>query len=260
MIIEQFCSRQQRTTVAFPATRPVAGAHACISGTVVGVVCEVAGTLYDDTCWWRWMTQLVSHMGVHVDFESFYQRWDAEYFDDVCRGRNDFWQALRSYLYSCGLSRGLCDEVLVAGQARYRHLDQGVRPLAGVRETLTRLSSQPLALVAVCNSACPTSHLHARLKSIGLDTCFDNAISSRDLGDTMSAPSFFRKILAANDLPADRTAFVSNQERHLAGAAAGGMLTVAFNHRTPVAADIHVDRFLDLLDILPCGGSRRMAG
>jgi FMN phosphatase YigB (HAD superfamily) len=260
MIIQQICSRQR---LCAPA--PAAGCASPVPDAVArrgvaGIVCEVAGTLYDDTCWWRWMMQLVSHMGVHLEFESFYQGWELHCAQDACRGRNGFWHALRSYLLSCGLSRGACDEVLVAGQARFRRLDQGLKPLVGVRETLVRLASQPVTLVAVCNWMCSTAQLQAKLDSMAIGGCFDRTLSSLDGEDAMPAVSFFRRILASENLPADQTVFLSSQGRHLAGAARAGMITAAFNHRTPVEADIHLDRFADLLHAVQCHEVRAMAG
>jgi HAD superfamily hydrolase (TIGR01509 family) len=205
------------------------------------------------------MTQLVSHMGVHVEFEDFYCGWEAEFADDVCRGRDEFWHALRTYLLSCGLSRGLCDEILVAGQARHRHLERGVRPFAGVRETLARLRAQPIVMVAVCNSPCPTTQTAAKLNSMGLGTHFDSTVSSLDLGHAMPAPAFFQIVLTQNNLAVDKTVFVSSQGSHLVGAKRAGMTTIAFNHRSAVDADLCLDRFADILEAIRCDEGRSMA-
>ncbi len=258
MIIQQICCRQRRAAAtphvdpSGPAVRPAAR-HAA------GIVFEVSGTLYDDTCWWRWMTQLVSHMGVHVEFEDFYCGWEAEFADDVCRGRDEFWHALRTYLLSCGLSRGLCDEILVAGHARHRHLEQGVRPFAGVRETLAKLHAQPIEMVAVCNSPCSTTQLAAKLNAMGLGAHFDSTVSSLDLGYAMPATAFFQIVLAQNNLSADKAVFVSSQGSHLVAAKQAGMATIAFNHRCAVDADSCLDRFTDILDAVRCDEVRSMA-
>ncbi len=257
MIIQQICRRQRRA--AAPLLVPPSRSPGQLAPMrVAGIVFEVSGTLYDDTCWWRWMTQLVSHMGVHIEFEDFYCGWDSRFSDDVCRGRDEFWHALRTYLLSCGLSRGLCDEILVAGQARHRHLEQEVRLFAGVRETLAKLHAQPIRMVAVCNSPCSTTQLTTKLDSMGIGAHFDFTVSSRDLGHALPAPAFFQLVLAQNNLLADKTAFVSSQASHLAGASRAGMPTVAFNHRGSVDADLYLDRFADVLDAVQCDEVRSM--
>jgi FMN phosphatase YigB (HAD superfamily) len=259
MIIQQICCRQRRIATfppsvsPFPSPIPLAAQHA------VGIIFEVSGTLYDDTCWWRWMTQLVSHMGVHLEFEDFYCGWEARFVDDVCRGRDEFWHALRTYLLSRGLSRGMCDEILVAGQARHRHMERGIRPFAGVRETLAKLHARPITTVAVCNSPCATDQLTGKLNSMGLGAYFDFTITSLDLGYAMPAAAFFETVLTRNNLPAGGTVFVSSQASHLVAAHRAGMATIAFNHRGPVDADTCLERFADIPDAVRSDHARSMA-
>jgi FMN phosphatase YigB (HAD superfamily) len=206
------------------------------------------------------MAQLVSHTGLRTEFDVFYQGWEARFSDDVCCGRDDFWRAFRSYLLSRGLSRGLCDEIVAAGHARYRLLDGGVQPLAGVRETLAKLECRGVTLVAVCNSPCSNRQLQTRLESMGVGRHFDLVLTSLDLSCTMPQPQFFQAVLAAGRLACDQTALISNHPGHLAGASRAGMLSVAFNHPPDTSADVCLGRFAGLLD-LPCGeGGRMLAG
>ena len=263
MIIQQICCRQRESVRPdFPncPTQPPRRKNPPGGTRISGLVFEVSGTLYDDTCWWRWMAQLISHTGLRTKFDAFYQGWEARFSDDVCRGRDEFWHALRSYLLSCGLSRGLCDEIVAAGHARHRLLDGDVQPLAGVRETLAKLKCYGATLVAVCNSPCSTRQLQTRLETMGVGGHFDLALSSLDLGCTIPSSQFFQVVLARNKLAADQTALVSNRAAHLAGASRAGMLSVAFNHRPDVEADICLGRFAELLDTVRCSEVRMLAG
>ena len=64
---------------------------------VAAVWFDVCGVLYDDTAWRRWLLQLLSRMGLHTHYVSFYRVWDCEYRDDVAWGRLAYWDAMRSH-------------------------------------------------------------------------------------------------------------------------------------------------------------------
>jgi len=52
-------------------------------------------------------------------------------------------------------------------------------------------------------------------------------------------------------LTPDECAFVGHDVDELDGAAAAGIMTIAYNYEPGVAADIHIDRFAELLEVLP---------
>jgi FMN phosphatase YigB (HAD superfamily) len=227
---------------------------------VSALLIEMGGALYDDTCWRRWLFQLLIHMGLQASYETFYRLWDAEYYEPVCRGQREFWASLESYLRSCGLARGFCDEILVAARARRRDLEDEVRPLPAVRATLTRIHATGVTLVALSNSSCPVSGLKDRLAAMRIEHLFQLVVSSRDLGCTMPDCAFFEAALTRSHLDPQHAAFVSSSDQHLQGARAAHLLPVAVNHSAALQADIVLTDFSQLCHAVPYHSTRCRAG
>jgi FMN phosphatase YigB (HAD superfamily) len=206
------------------------------------------------------MGQLLSHWGVHWRVDSFYEGWSEQFAEEVCSGRMDFWASIRGHLLTLGLSRGLCDEILVAGRAKYRLLERGLHPLIGVRETLTTLNACSVSLIAACNVSCSTQEAKERLNSMGLGTKFSLVLASRDLGCTMASPRFFHAALAEARMGADEVALVSNRVAHLCSAQAAGLTTIMLDRDGDFEPDITLDRFAELLDFAATPGLWRKAG
>ena len=83
--------------------------------SVAGLLLDVGGVLYDDTVWLRWLLKLVTRLGLHTHYTPFFRVWQREYLQRITCGELEYWQALRLFLRSAGLSHGQIDEVEAAG-------------------------------------------------------------------------------------------------------------------------------------------------
>jgi FMN phosphatase YigB (HAD superfamily) len=224
-----------------------------------GFVFDVDGTLYDGTCWWRWIGQLVAHWGVRWPFDSFYEGWSEEFAEEVCCGRLEFWESLHSYLLGLDLPPGLCDEILVASRAKHRLLEHGLHPFVGVRETLAKLNAYGVHLVAACNAPSSAEQARERLSGMGLGVHFSIILASHDLGCMMASPRFFDAVLDESGLAAEEMAFVSIRRAHLNSARTAGLAAITFAGEPDFEPDIALDRFAGLLDLPRTSSSRRKA-
>ena len=215
-----------------------------------GVLFDMGNVLYDNTLWRRWVLKLLSHLGLHTNYCCFFRVWDRDYLDDVHCGRRDFREAFEAFLLSAGLTRSQIDEVEAACRARRRQLDQGARPLPGVKSTLKRLDLLGLTLGALSNSEHACSGLRQQLGRLGVGELFATVVSSIDLKRTMPDPACYLTATKGMKLPAEQVAFVGHDTLELAGAAAVGMPTVAFNFDTDAQADVYLARFEDLLEVV----------
>jgi HAD superfamily hydrolase (TIGR01509 family) len=227
---------------------------------VRGLLFDMGDVLYDATLWRRWLLQMLSRMGVHAAYRDFYRVWDRDYLNAVHVGRRDYHEAFCAFLQSLGLSRGAIEEIEAASQARRRELIATLRPLPGVRPTLCKLQTAGISLAVLSDSESPAEELRQRLDSLGIDSCFTAVFSSIELGDTKPAALGYRAALAALDLPAEQVAFVGHDAEELTGAAAIGMPTIAFNYDPEVAADVYLERFDELLDVIQCRKPLAAAG
>ena len=168
---------------------------------------------------------------------------------EVHRGRRCFCDALGEYLASLGLSPGQIEELQAAAQAQRRSVQGVVRPLTGVRTTLRELHQSGITLAVLCNSEQSGDAIKQWLERFGMGPYFRAVISSIDLGLSMPDPASYGAALRAMRLPPHRVAFVGHNAVELAGAAALGMTTVAFNGDADARANLVLDRFEDLLQV-----------
>lgn len=241
---------RDRTISLAGRARVDAAPHPCLPRAVRGLLFDFGGVLYDDTVWRRWLLRLLSHVGLHTHYSSFYCVWDRDFAADVYCGRRPFCDAFAAYLRSAGLPRGLIDEVMAACRGLRRELDESIRPLPGVRCTLARLARMNLALGILSDSELPAERLEARLEGFAPRQTFRAVVSSFDLGRTKPDPVCYRKAVAQMTLCPHEVAFVGHETAELAGARAVGMPTIAFNGSPNAEADIHLDRFDQLAEVV----------
>jgi len=227
---------------------------------VRGVLFDMCNVLYDDTVWRRWVLQLLSHLGLHTNYRCFFRVWDRDYLDEVHRGERTFYDAFAKFLRSAGLSTGQIDEIQAACQGRRRDLEDGARPLPGVKTTLGRLHQAGLVLGVICNSEHPASVLADRLGRFAFTKMFAAVVSSIDLKRTMPDADCYRTALENMRLPPEQVAFVGHDAVQLAGASAIGMPTIAFNFDPDAVADVCITHFDELPEVLSAPRAIAAAG
>jgi phosphoglycolate phosphatase-like HAD superfamily hydrolase len=215
-----------------------------------GLLFEPANVFYDDTLWRRWLLKLLGRVGVHTHYECFFRLWECQCAGDVYMGVRTFDDAMREFLHSIGLCRGMVEELLMGCRAR-RQADDPPRALPGVIDTLARLSRRGAILAAAANSPCTGDELRNRLTAMGISARLDAVVTSRELGCTLCEPRALETIARAMRLPAHRVAMVSSHAPQLAAAAATGMKTIAINAGPDTLADRGLPCIADLLTILP---------
>ena len=217
---------------------------------VAGLLLDTGGVLYDETTWRRWLMRLFGQLGIHTEYHGFFQQWDREFQGAVHRGECSFCDAFRSVLRSVGFTPAQTDEVEAACRAQRRKLDAEPRPLPGVKSTLARLSQSGYVLATLSNSEHTAGVLRERLANLGLENVFTAVVSSFDLGCTKPDPRSYSAALEGMKLSAPQVAFLGHDTAELAGAAAVGMATIAFNFEPDARADVFIARFEELADVL----------
>ena len=215
-----------------------------------GVLFDMCNILYDDTVWRRWLLRLLTQIGLHTSYRSFFHLWDRDCLDAVHRGQRTFDEAFESFLRSLGMSRGQIEEVEAASRSHRRTMEESLRALPGVKATIARLADSGTVLGAICNSELPATALRHRIERFGLGDRFKAVISSIDLGVIMPDGECYIAALRAMGLPADEVAFVGHDAAELAGASAVGMATIALNFAPEAQADVHLSRIEELPAVL----------
>jgi HAD superfamily hydrolase (TIGR01509 family) len=220
---------------------------------VAGLVFDMGDVLYDATLWRRWLLKVLSRLGVHTNYRSFFHIWDHDFLADVHCGRRGFCEAFESFLLAVGLSRAQIDEVKASCQARRADWERNARLLPGVKPTLERLAAAGLSLGVLSDAEETGQVLSGRLERMGLPGVFTAVVSSRDIGVCKPNAANYLHVLSAMGVEPSRAVFVGHDADELAGAARVGMSTVAFNFDGEVRADVYLARFDQLVDaVLSC--------
>ncbi|MHB8973466.1 MAG: HAD family hydrolase [Pirellulaceae bacterium] len=147
------------------------------SPPVSGLLLDMGGVLYDDSVWPRWLLKLVTRLGLHTHYTLFFRVWQREYGPRIKRGECNYWQAMREFLRSVGLTNGQIDEVEAAGHPRQREFETDIYPLPGVVNGLTRLQSLGIRLTVLSSGYLDTAGVEQQLDRLGLAGYF-NAIAT----------------------------------------------------------------------------------
>ena len=217
---------------------------------VAGLLLDTGGVLYDETTWRRWVVRVFGQLGICTKYRGFFEQWDREFQGAVHRGERSFCDAFRSFLRAVGFTPAQTDEVEAACRAQRRKLDAGLRLLPHVKTTLARLSQSGFVLATLSNSEHTAGVLRERLANLGLESVFTAVVSSFDLGRAKPDPRCYLTALEAMRLSPLQVAFVGHATAELAGAAAVGMATIAFNFEPDAQADVFIARFEELADVL----------
>ena len=220
------------------------------SRPVRGILFDMEDVLYDGTAWRRWLLQQLPRIGLHTHYQAFYHVWGRDYLAAAFAGRGEYWDTLREYLVSAGLSAGQVDEVLTAGQTKYLALQRSIRPLRGVISTVAHLAASGLQLGVVCNSTLATPELSRRLDRLGMRGRFCCLVTSLATGSVKPDSRIYAAALSALDLSATEVVYVGHNTAELAGAARAGMRTIAVNHGSDAAADVFLDSIDELLHLV----------
>jgi beta-phosphoglucomutase-like phosphatase (HAD superfamily) len=239
----------QRVVSTLPLPDAAAQDAQTLLHTSEAILFDLCGVIFDDTLWSRWLFQLVSHMGLRLQYSAFVFAWQA-YARDVNAGRHEYWEAVRSFLRQLGLKRGQVDEVCAAGQSRRRQLDESVRPLPGVKAGLAQLLGCACSMSVIANTHAGAESVRATLARIGLAAYFEHVFSSVDIARQRQPQS--RYAIAAEQLGVvpDRMLLVSGSIDELRDAAEAGLRSAAWQLRTAPAGIAVINDFGELLRMM----------
>ena len=239
-------SKMQSDRFTWPTTCKGAVDHGVAShkGTALSqswLLVSASGVLYDDTIFWRWLMQLLGHMGMHMQPGIFTTLWQSDYADDVCEGRQDFWDALRSYLHEAGLSSGQIDEIFAAGRTHWRRFELELHAFPQAVTALKELAHSGHKLAVVMHSPLSVEQSYARLEQMRIASYFSKVITSRELRQRPRRRTFWQNAVRQLACPNTSASLISSDERQLQAAREAELRTIAFRCSSSESADLRVD-------------------
>jgi FMN phosphatase YigB (HAD superfamily) len=205
--------------------------------------------LYDDTLWWRWLLQMVSRFGLHTNNDMFTSLWQSDYYDDVCQGDREVFDALQEFLTCCGLRRGQVDELCAAGRLHWRRLELELRAFPQTLPAIAALAQQGWRMGLLMHCPLSTSEAKSQLEQMRIARFFDHVVGSREIATRFSLPDFWSDVAQRLSVSPERIALMCHETRQLSAAKSAGLTTLAFQcdgHHTADATLNRVDEVLSL--------------
>jgi HAD superfamily hydrolase (TIGR01509 family) len=119
-----------------------------------------------------------------------------------------------------------------------------------VATTLLQLKLRGLKLGVITDTAHPTRDKLHWLTRAGLDIAWDAFVSSCEVGVRKPDPRIYHVALEQAGVHASEAAFVGHSRAELAGAAAIGLTTIAYNWNDGAQADFYLANFRALLALV----------
>lgn len=120
----------------------------------------------------------------------------------------------------------------------------------GVAQTLLSLKQQGYLLGIITDTANSISTKIRWFEKGGFGHVWDSIISSVEFGTRKPDSVLYQAVLQQLNVTPDQVIFVGHKATELAGAQVVGMQTVAFNFEADAQADLSIEHFSDLLDVV----------
>lgn len=201
------------------------------------VLWDMDGTLVDSAEYhfvaWR---ETLEREGIDLSRERFAQSFGQRN-DEILRGH-----------FGADLADREVDRIGTAKEVRYRQLvrDNGIEPLPGIREWLTRLAAAGWRQ-AIASSA-PRENIETMLAALHMASLFDTTACAEDVQRGKPDPQIYLVAASRLDVDADRCIVVEDAPAGIEAARRAGMrvIGVRFTH-----ADLDADRVVDSMEELP---------
>jgi putative hydrolase of the HAD superfamily len=128
--------------------------------------------------------------------------------------------------------------------------DSNVTFFEGVPETLRALKEQGYLLAIITDTANSISAKLSWFERGGFGHVWDAIISSMDMGVRKPDPKLYHAALSQLGISPDQAIFIGHHTAELEGARAVGLQTIAFNYDHDARADIYIENFADLLQVV----------
>lgn len=213
-----------------------------------GIVFDVGDIFFDASPWRRWLANRITQFGAPTTYPELVQRWERLLVDVYC-GRSEYWIRFDRLLRDYGLTSEHVRQLTVEAKDQGAIVATRRKLFEGVAETLHELHSRNVKLAALSDTETSAAGVRQRLANLGVERYLDAVICSVDIGYAKPAREAFNAVLAALNEPVEDCAFVGHDVDELEGAKAAGLYAIAFNAAADAPADLHVERFTDLLTL-----------
>lgn len=220
-----------------------------MSRTIQGLIFDNGDILFDASLWRRWLAEHLSQLHRPLRYEDLVPIWERHLVDVYC-GRQTYWDAFRAMLTQFGIDESDHDPIVATATEKGRQLQALRKPNPHVPETLEQLSRRGIRLAVLSDSESGQAGVRKILQQLKIETHFDAVISSVDIGVVKPEPAAFTAAIEALALPKQTCAFVGHDVDELSGAMAIDLFAIGYNHTPGAPADVFIDSFAELLELV----------
>lgn len=214
-----------------------------------GLIFDIGDTLFDATPWRRWLTVRLRLLGAEITYPELVTRWEV-LLVDVYRGRAEYWQRFGELLASLDITGEPAETLIEQARECGQEVVRSRRLFDGVAATLKVLKAMGVRVAALSDTESTAEKVRRGLDALGIVRYFDAVLTSVDIGYVKPQAEAYLAAANAIGLTVAQCAFVGHDTEELAGARAAGMFAVAYNHDSDAPADMYLEHFDSLLDLV----------
>ena len=218
--------------------------------TIKAMIFDVGDVLFDASVWRRWLAARLQAASVEITYEQLVAKWELLLADVYC-GRAKYWERFRQLLQSLHLAEDQLETIEREAQQKAVEVQVDRSPFAGVPETLARLQARGIRLIALSDTESGAAKVREILGVLGVEQYFDGVITSKDIGCCKPDPRAYLAAVTAANVDRENCAFVGHDVDELQGASQASLLSIAYNYDAAAPADIYLDHFSELAELVP---------
>lgn len=213
------------------------------------LIFDVGDILYDATYWRKWLSETLRQRGTAISYEGLVQEWER-FLVPVYSGKVDYWTQFEKLLSGFGLSVDQRTVLIAESKEQAKIAKSSRKAFPQVQETLSELYSKGVVLIALSDSESDKYGIMDTLDQLKIKKYFSEVLSSRDIGMPKPNPEAYDAAVNASGVPKEFCAFVGHDIDELDGAHDFGLATIAFNYAGNAKADVYINEFRQLIDLV----------
>lgn len=218
--------------------------------SIKALIFDVGDILYDASLWRRWLAVELSAHGETVTYDRLVETWER-FLVPVYKAQQDYWEAFEAMLSEFGLDEKDHPALIAKAKEKGQAVQVDRCPMPEVPETLAKLQSAGIKLIALSDNESGEEGVRKTLKQLGIEKYFDAVVSSFSIGHVKPEPEAFDYAIEQSGVPKENCGFVAHDIDELEGAQHHDLFAIGYNYHPDAPADLFVENFSQLLNLIP---------
>ena len=213
------------------------------------LIFDVGDILYDAAVWRRWLAVELSQYGQEVTYDRLVEVWERHLIP-VYKAKQEYWSAFAGMLDEFGIADDQRPTLIAKAKEKGQAVQVDRQPMPEVPETLDRLQTAGIKLVALSDNESGEAGVRKVLKQLGIEQYFTSVVSSFSIGHVKPEPEAFDYAIKETQCEKSECGFVAHDIDELEGSQAHQLFAIGYNYHPDAPADLHIENFSELTELI----------